>query len=105
MKTNPLTEEAYQATMLKMVNITETATPDIDIWPYVKQLVNEGVVAKYFYNGELVKYVFRSEGELFDHVLLPTSNENAFIVIVVDLKAEGIYGHYVLDLAKKYGFD
>ena len=104
MRINLLTEDDYKATMSQMVNITETAVPVDNFWVYVESLVIEGVVAKHLYENELVELVYRNREELFDHVLLPTPEKNVFIVIVVDLTVQDIYGHYVLDLNEEYGF-
>ncbi len=68
-------------------------------------LVNEGVVDKYIYENELVEIVYRNREVSFDHVLLPTAVKNVFVVIVVSLTAQDIYGHYVLDLNKEYGLN
>lgn len=40
-----LTEREYKDTMTgKMVDVTETAKPVVDIWPYVELLTREKVV-------------------------------------------------------------
>ncbi len=99
MQTNLLTEEEFIATMSdRMVDATEFAEPAVDIWPYVEALVAEGVVEQYVYDETLVEMVSRNREDSFDHVMLPTEDEEIFIVIVVDFEEEEIYGHYVLNL-------
>lgn len=100
---NKLTEEQYKSTMAsQMVDVTSTAEPALDIWPYVRLLERQGVVHPLVVQKELVELVYRSKDNTFDHVLLPTSKENRFIVIVVDLSSHSILGYYDLDLKKTY---
>jgi hypothetical protein len=46
-----------------------------------------------------------NEDETFEHVLLPTDNEDVFINIVVDLEEEMVIGHYRLDLTDQPAAD
>jgi hypothetical protein len=99
MQVKLLTEEEYLATMSdEMVDATESAEAAVDVWPYVQVLVAEGVVQEDVYEEKLVEIVYRDEEEYYDHVLLPTEDENIFIAIVVDLEEAEIYGHYILNL-------
>jgi hypothetical protein len=99
-----LTEKEYKSTMTgKMVDITETAEPVVDIWPFVQMLKKEKVVLDYVYENELVENVYRNTENSFHHVLLPTDNKNIFIVIIIDVTAKDIKGHFCLDLNREYG--
>jgi hypothetical protein len=69
----------------------------------VKALVYKSLVSDYVFRNNLVEKVYRDDTLSFDHVLLPTNNENIFIVIVIDLRGAAILGHYRLDLAEEYG--
>ena len=70
--TNELTESEYGETMNgKMQDITETAEPVVDIWPYVELLVSAEVVLHYVFDKTLVESVYRSQDGVFDHILLP----------------------------------
>lgn len=98
-----LTDEQFRSTMIsKMVNVTPTAETVLDIWPYVEMLVRKGVVHPVVLQKELVEHVYRSRDEKFDHVLLPTANEERFIVMIVDVNNELILGYYDLDLKEEY---
>jgi hypothetical protein len=98
-----LSEKEYKETMgSKMTDITETAEPVVDIWAYVKDLVYEKIVSEYAFKNNLVEKVYRNDMFSFDHILLPTSDENIFIVIVVKLGNATILGHYRLNLTKEY---
>ncbi len=101
-----LTEKEYKDTMTDgMVDVTMTAEPVVDIWPYVQQLTLDKVVLDHVYENGLVEKVYRNGRGTFDHVLLPTDNLNVFIVIIVDLKQKNIRGHFKIDLNKEYGLN
>jgi hypothetical protein len=101
--TKTLSEKEYKETMgSKMTDVTQTAEPIVDIWAYVKDLVYESIVSDYVFKNNLVEKVYRNDTSSFDHILLPTSDENIFIVLVVKLSNATIVGHYRLDLTKEY---
>ena len=85
-----------------MTDVTQTAEPKFDIWDYVRELVMQKIVEKYVYEGNLVETVYRNDTSTFDHVLLPTEDQNIFIILVIDLIKENVYGHFKLDLNEKY---
>lgn len=102
--TRQLTEEEFKSTFTeKMVDVTATAVPFVDIWPYVQELAKDKIVDQYIFDNGLVEKVYRNQTSTFDQILLPTSDKNIFIVILVDLAIENIKGHYKLDLNKEYG--
>ena len=96
-----LTEKEYKETMNeRMIDVTMTAEPVVDIWPYVLQLTLDKVVLEYVFKNELIEKVYRNDNGTFEHILLPSDNSNIFIVVIVDLKQIRIKGHYRLDLIK-----
>ena len=102
--TTKLTEKEFKETMTdKMVDVTRTANPAVDIWHYVGQLTKDKEVLEYVYNNQLIEMVYRNGTGTFDHVLLPTNNSDTFVVIVVDLEQKKIIGHRRLDLNEEYG--
>ncbi|NQX52062.1 hypothetical protein HQN86_00395 [Pedobacter panaciterrae] len=101
--TTELTEEEFKSTFgNKMIDVTDSAEPVLDIWPYVKQLNEQGIVADSVLNDERVEHVYRTDTSIFDHVLLSGSNSNQYAVVVVDLNGCKITGHYLLDLTSEY---
>jgi hypothetical protein len=101
-----LTSTQFKSTFVgKMRDLTKTAGAVVDIWNYVKRLTDNNIVSKYVFEKQLIEYVYRNENDSFDHVLLPTSNENTFVVIVVDIKKKAIFGYFRLDLNKEYGLN
>lgn len=102
--TTELTEQEYKSTMTgKMTDVTESAEPIVDIWPYVEILTKDKIVLDYVFSNELVESVYTNGDGSFHHVLLPTDNKNLFIVLVIDVIGQRIKGHFKLDLNEQYG--
>jgi hypothetical protein len=114
METRLLTEPEFQATfVMPMRNLSAVAVNHkdgeagveggvIDIWPYVASVPAadlDGEVVR----TEVVDGVWRSGEERWDHVLVATDTQNVHLVVVVDLVADQIFGHHLLDLNAKYG--
>lgn len=99
-----LTPEDFRSTFSKkMIDVTDTADADVDIWPYVEELADEKNASNFVPENSLVKVVYRNSASTYDHVLLPTEKQNIFLVIVVDLLDDIILGHYWMDIEKEYG--
>jgi hypothetical protein len=98
-----LTEKEYLATMKSgMTDITESDKAVVDIWPYAQLLSNEGLINRYVVDNTLVEKVYESKDGSYHHVLLPTSNSNRFVVIVVLTDLKQIKGYYQLNLDELY---
>jgi hypothetical protein len=103
MQTRLLAKDEYLATFLKpSENVTLTATDVIDIWPYVTAVPRDerwghAVVP------QTIEAVYRRGDAQFDHVLVTTTTSNVFLVVVVDLREDRIFGHILLDLNEEYG--
>jgi translation initiation factor RLI1 len=101
---NELTAEQYKATRTeRMRDISDVEGLDNDypatnIWEYVKELVIAGVLPRYVWDNQVVEMLSRNNDDTFDHILLPTNEENIFVTIIIDLEMEEILGHYVLDV-------
>jgi hypothetical protein len=93
-------DELLQCFAEPMRDMTAAPEAAADIWPYVDGLdlsrlgiTNIGDVAQVYRDGRL----------RYDQVLLRTDITNVFLVIVVDLSAEAVLGHHLLDLNIEYG--
>jgi hypothetical protein len=42
---------------------------------------------------------------MFEHVLIRCDTPNVFLVLVLDLRAETVMGHHLLNLNKLYGLE
>ena len=102
--TKQLTDLEFRNTFgNKMIDVTETAEPVVDIWDYVEELVNQNIVDKNVLENNLVDKVYHNETSTFDQILLQTGKQNIFIVLVVDITNDTMFGHIKLDLNKEYG--
>ncbi len=102
MQTIELDEAAFERTFASpMRDVTAEAKPLLDVWPYVEAIPFEERSA----TGALgdVEYVYRTNDQRYHHVLIATSFENVYLVVIITLAAATIYGHHVLDLGEKYG--
>ena len=96
-------EEFINTMSEEMEDVTETADPTVDISPYAEALIAEGLILHNTLEEELIEIVYRNEEGTYDHILLPTDDEDIFIAIVVDLIGERILGHYRMDLNEEPG--
>ena len=104
MSPNSLTETIFKATTEgKMSNVTQQPGGCIDIWPYVRMVQESVELPQQVIDGQFVEYVYRSQFNHYDHVLIPAGRHNVFLVIVVDRVHGSVYGHRVLDLTAEYG--
>jgi hypothetical protein len=115
MQTRLLSEKEFRRTFVPpMRNISGRAIgqPDepgieggvIDIWPYVDE-IPESNLQGHNIQKQVVEYVSQSSDDRWDHVLIPTKTRNVYLVVVVDVPADLVYGHILLDLNKKYGIE
>ncbi|WP_378945686.1 hypothetical protein [Mesorhizobium sp. ANAO-SY3R2] len=96
-----LTEEEFQDCFAHpMIDITEHAEAVVDIWPYVDALDLHELGIPYVND---VHYVYRDAHDRFDQILLGTGRFNALLVIVVELGASAVFGHFLLDLNEEHG--
>ena len=96
-----LSEEEFKACFDgPMIDVTAHANAAVDIWPYVDALDLDELGLPSIND---VHYVYLDANGCFDQVLIGAGRFNALLVIVVDLKAGTIFGHFLLDLNKEYG--
>lgn len=85
-----------------MQDVTDSATDVLNIWPYVDSVPAADLEGYSIYE-DFVEQVYRSRDGRFDHVLVMTRTKNVYLVVIVDLGRESIFGHYLLNLNEKYG--
>ena len=83
-----------------MRDMTAAHQPAAEIGWYVDLLSPQAVGTPRI--GE-VATVYRDARCRYDHVLLDTGRDNAFLVIIVDLGVPAVLGHHLLDLNAQYG--
>lgn len=105
MEIKQLSEAQYIYTMSrKVINVTESAEPLVNIWNYAKQLLKNNLISEYGFSQRYVEAVYENNEHTYQHILLFTNRKNSYIVIIVDIIHKTISGHYILDLNEKYGF-
>ena len=83
-----------------MRNVTESAEPVLDIWPYVDSLDLDALGLSGLND---VQHVYRDAHERFDQVLIGTGRFNTLLAVVVDRHLRTVLGHRLLDLNAAYG--
>lgn len=103
-----LTEAEYKATFCDpMVDIKgrEDVVDDegvLDLEPYLLA-AEAGIAPLELLSDAPPAAVYRSADGRFDHVLYPCNRSNVYLVVVVALGDDRVFGHYVLDLEREYG--
>ena len=85
-----------------MLDVTddEDAGGDLDIWPYVDSLDAAGYGVEEFLD---VDRVYQDAKGRYDQILIETDRPDIFLVMVVDVRTNTIFGHRLLDLNVEYG--
>ena len=98
-----LTSAEFKATFREpMRNTSARPEPVVDIFPYVHGIPAADLQGSTV-DSPVAEYVYRSGDDHYDHVMLPTSTRNVYLVVVVDRPAAKVLGHYLLDLDAEYG--
>lgn len=74
----------------------------LDIWPYVDSVPATDLEG-HTVSEQFVECVYLTADARCHHVLVMTRTKNVFLVVLVDVPAASIAGHYVLDLNREYG--
>jgi hypothetical protein len=93
-----LTEAEYKATMeSEPIRIGPDDEPPFDFWPYFDQVPESDLAGHDFSDGN-VTYAWHMPLRNLQHVLVNCEKPNVFLVLVLDLSTETVYGHYLLDI-------
>ena len=92
MEVRKLTTEEFKATQFSPLRV-ESGTPPIDFWQYVEAIPAEDFGIADCREGS-VTHVYRM-GDDYEHVLVNSQYQGLAMVIVVDLKAGKVFGHYL----------
>ena len=86
-----------------MQRLSQDSSPPFDFWPYFDQIPENDFEGCDCSEGQ-VDMVWSDSNESLQHVLVKSSEENVFMVLVLDTKSKTMKGHYLLNLDDKYGF-
>jgi len=103
-----LTEAEFRATcgpkMIPILGQEHVVQPEgvIDLEPYIAAIPAADFAGMELLPGVEPSDVRRSSDDRFDHVLYRCNRSNVYLVVVVALHPDAVYGHYVLDLGAIY---
>jgi hypothetical protein len=98
-----LTEAGFKATMGEPMTPIEDQTPlPSDFWPYFDAVETSDLGGYDFGEGQIER-AYRDPTGRHDHVLLASNENDVFLVVVIDRRAQSVHGHYLLDLPRVYG--
>lgn len=98
-----LTDDEFKATMgHPMRAVTEVRALPSAFWDYVDEIpladfqgTPEGDLA--------VEHAYADPSERWHHISLSTAKPDIFMVVVLDVEANAVLGHHLLDLPTLYG--
>lgn len=96
MEVRKLTTEEFAETKVGKPEKIEAGEPLFDFWPYVEAIPAEDF-GVYDCTAGIVGHVYRM-GDLYEHILIQSQYAEIAMVIVLDLKTQQVYGHYLLDI-------
>ncbi|SFN71714.1 hypothetical protein, partial [Dokdonella immobilis] len=85
-----------------MRDVTSSAEEVVSIWPYAEEAMAHEFPGVETSNWN-VEYVYEDPSGSWQHVLINTEIQNAYLVVVIDINAESILGYHFLNLNEKYG--
>jgi len=77
----------------------------LDITPYLETVAAADLAGHHLQAGFPVEVVYRTSPQVFDLVHVMTNRKNVYLVVVVDVRADEIVGHHLLNLNKEYGLE
>lgn len=91
-----LTTEEFSATRVEKPVKIEAGEAPFDFWAYVENIPAEDFAGNDCTAG-VVGHVYRM-GDQYEHVLIQSQYAEIAMVLVLDLAAKSVYGHYLLDI-------
>jgi hypothetical protein len=97
MATRYLDPQTVLATIVRPVKkLRAVERHAFEVWPYVDQ-IPERDLRGFCIDGQDVECVFRGSDDHYDHVLIPTTTWNTYLVVIVDRANNEVIGHHVLN--------
>jgi hypothetical protein len=98
-----LSQLQYQETLDgPMTRVGGDDAPPFDFWPYFEAIPPSDFEGHDCTEGA-VSWAWNNASGTFQHVLVSSEDKNVFMVLVLDLRARGVWGHRLLDLNREYG--
>ena len=103
MRPKLLSEAEYQGTLVgPMIRVGGNDVPPFDFWTYFEAIPPADFEGHDCSEG-VVSWAWNNASHTFQHVLVSSVDKNVFMVLVLDLRARGVWGHRLLDLNREYG--
>jgi hypothetical protein len=105
MNRNPklLSAGEYQETLHPgMINVTESADEVIDLWAYADQVIEDVYHSCTAWTWR-VAHIYETPDGRYQHIGIPVPINDTYLVVIADKHLRGTVGHFILDLAAKYG--
>ena len=100
-----LTESEFLATFAApMQHVSIDTAPPFDFWSYF-EAIPEADFKGHDCSDGFVDHAWTDATGKFQHVLVRSEEKNAFMVLVLDLSNQSVYGHRFLNLNEEYGID
>ncbi len=97
-QTNYLTDDAFRSTMAEPMKAPPAVgfSENCNIWQYIEAIPDKQLSG--FSLGEKIRVevVYRTGDLKYDHVLIPTLTANVYLVIVIELSSNSVFGHHLL---------
>ena len=77
------------------------AEPPIDFWPYFESIAPEDFEGRDCGDEVTITYVWEHPDGLYQHVLVNTDDASVFMALVLDIQANAVLGHHLLDLHRE----
>ena len=98
-----LSESDFSATFsYPMHRVPLEAEPPFDFWNYFDSIPAEHFCGHDCSSAE-VDYAYTSDCDSYQHVLVNSESKNVFMVLVLDLRDNSVFGHRLLNLNEEYG--
>ena len=97
-----LTDKEFHSTICEpMKNITGSDLL-VDIWEYADRIIEADYHEFQEWDWK-VGFIYETGDGRYQHISIAVPRVNTYLVLVLALDTLKFYGHYVLDLGKKYG--
>lgn len=103
---NLLSKNQYLETMNGSMNRISTSIGSlVDLWSYIDAIPEKDLILDSDLASKKIYSIYMNDNKTYEHVLISTKRNNYFLVVVIDVSAETIYGYYLLDLNEEYGLN
>jgi len=73
--------------------------------PYVSSIPNIELEGYSLPDSWRIDPIYQSADKHFQHLLILTETANVYLVVIIDLRKNEIYGHRILNLNLEYGLE